>query len=64
MTEAERILHDLRRTAKEVLNGFTDCGGHYEYGGSMNSVEFLRDAWKKADEYWLFKQALPEEDDL
>jgi hypothetical protein len=49
------VLNDLRRTAEEVAEQFNDCGGHYEYTGSMNAVEDLRDAVKQAREYWIEK---------
>lgn len=34
--------------AEEVLSGFQDRGDHYEYTGSMNSVDTLRELVRKA----------------
>ena len=54
-SDVMEVLNDLRYTAEEVAKAFNDCGGHYEYAGSMNAVEDLREATKRARDYWIEK---------
>lgn len=53
--EQMELMNDLRRTADAVCKTFKDCVDHYEYTGSMNNVEDLRDAVRRAREYWMAK---------
>lgn len=53
--EAVEMMNDLRRCGEIVCKAFKDNGSHYEYTGSMNDVEDLRDAVARARAFWLDK---------
>lgn len=46
--EVLEVLNDIRRCSEAIVGEFKDVGDHYEYVGSMNAVEDLRDATRRA----------------
>lgn len=57
MTDKDRQLIErydmLRSAAQNLQRQFDDCGGHYEFTGTMNDVNWLRDAIEAVEDFMI-----------